>query len=643
MGEQSGAALGGKLFFVPRHEFKRVIALTAPPVEKVGIFSTLGRINVLYMIAAAGSGHIGSSFSSMEIVSWLLTQEILNTAPEGKKHDLFFSSKGHDAPALYSVLTAMGKLDFDLIHRLRRLDGLPGHPDVTTPTIVTNTGSLGMGISKAKGMIFAKRLKGQSGKVYVLTGDGELQEGQIWESLISAANHALHELTVIVDHNKIQSDTLVSKVSDLGDLEAKFKAFGWYVSRCDGNNPEAFSEALAKGKNISDRPKVIIADTIKGRGVSFMEHTSIDSDTDLYKFHSGSPAESDYAAALEELVAQANQQLKRAGTTELELDAVVRPVATSVTEPQQRLIPAYTKALCEHAKSNTSIVALDADLILDSGLLDFQTKFPERFVECGIAEQDMVSQAGGMALEGLLPIVHSFACFLSARPNEQIYNNATEGKKILYVGSLAGIIPGGAGHSHQGVRDIGSLGSISGLTVMEPSCEQEVALLLDWAIRANDGSAYMRLMSLPWAIPYTLPKEYTPVAGQGVVLREGKDAVIIAYGPVPLSNAFLAAEKLYATHGLQLKIINLPWLNDIDHKWLLETISTCHKVISIDNHYLVGGQGDRIANILAQAGAQVEFTRIGLSDVPSCGTIAEVLEKHGLSVDALYSTFLKSM
>jgi transketolase len=400
-------------------EFRRVRALPAGEVAVTRLFATLCRINALYMIARAGSGHIGSSFSSLDIMSCLMLNEVRrDDAAAGGASDIFFSSKGHDAPALYSVLLALGRLDFNLIHGLRRLGGLPGHPDVSTPGIVTNTGSLGMGISKAKGMVFANRMQGRKADVFVLTGDGELQEGQIWESLVSAANHAMEELVVIVDHNKLQSDTLVSKVSDLGDLEAKFAAFGWHVSRCDGNDVAAFSQTLREARAVTGPPKVIIADTIKGKGVSFMEHTSIDSDVELYKFHSGAPSESAYTQAVQELIDTANAMLATAGAGSLELESITRPTAVPPENPQ-RLVQAYSRALLEQAERNPAIVALDADLVLDTGLIPFKQQFPSRFVECGIAEQDMVSQAGGMALGGLLPVVHSFACFLSTRPNER--------------------------------------------------------------------------------------------------------------------------------------------------------------------------------------------------------------------------------
>ena len=634
MGDQIGVAVSGTLVYVPHKEFARIRSLTLGAVEKTTLFAALCRINTLYMIARAGSGHIGSSFSSMDIMCWLQLNELRTAEPNDTSapNDIFFSSKGHDAPGLYSTWIGLGKLDFDLIHQLRRLNGLPGHPDVSTPNVVTNTGSLGMGISKAKGMIFANRLQKKAGNVYVLTGDGELQEGQFWESLISAANHKLHELTVIIDHNKLQSDALISKVSDLGDLEAKLVAFGWHVSRCDGNDLKAFFKTLSASKQVTDKPKVIIADTIKGKGVSFMEHTSMDSDVEFYKFHSGAPTDDAYAKAAQELVDAANAKLAAYQSSALELETVTRPAAVQSENPQ-RLIQAYSNALLDQARRNSKIVALDADLILDTGLISFQKEFPDRFVECGIAEQDMVSQAGGMALQGLLPVVHSFACFLSSRPNEQIYNNATEQQKIIYVGSLAGVVPGGPGHSHQAVRDISALAAIPGLVLMEPSCEAEVGMLLDWAINKNTSSSYLRLVSLPWVLPYTLPENYKPELGKGVALTEGKGVAIIAYGPVMLSAAVQAAQILEAEQGISTKVINLPWLNQVDVIWLGSELDTIDHWFAIDNHYRIGGQGDRIADAMLASGIQAStLHRLALDQIPACGTNSEILELHGFNV-----------
>jgi transketolase len=634
-----------ELHFVPRSEFTRLLTLDCPPVPKTEVFAALCRINTLYMIAFAGSGHIGTSFSSMDIVSWLYLNE-LNTHPpdEDGAGDVFFSSKGHDAPALYSVMIGLGLLPFEKLHELRRLNGLPGHPDVSTPLIETNTGSLGMGISKAKGMALANRMLGRNCRLYVMTGDGELQEGQLWESLGSAANRGLAEITVIVDHNKIQSDTWVKNVSDLGDLDSKFASFGWHVDRCDGHDLGALSEKLA-GAKASKKPAIIIADTIKGRGVSSMESTSMKTDEEFYRFHSGAPDEETYARAAEELIERANQLLSGVDAGPLVVEPVARPRRTPPAEDAQRLVGAYEKALVEAGRQNNSLVALDADLILDCGLISFRDSFPDRFFECGIAEQDMVSQAGGMALKGLLPVVHSFACFLTPRANEQIYNNATEKTKIIYVGSLVGLVPGGPGHSHQSVRDISALAAVPDLTLLEPCCEREVGMAVDYATEEASSSIYLRLVSIPCAIPFDLPADYRLEEGRGVTLIEGADAVLFSYGPVMLAEAYKAAESLREGRGVALKVVNLPWLNCVDDDWLRAVLGECRSVFTVDNHYTAGGQGEMLAAAIAGLGLSggVRVTRFGLDEIPACGTNEEVLRYHGLDSESLASRIAQTL
>ena len=625
------------LRYVPLEELQRAQAVADGPVARASLFSTLCRINTLYMIKRAGSGHIGTSFSCIDIVSWLFLNELrLAEAPRpDSPHDVYFSSKGHDAPALYSVLIALGLLDFDLLHQLRRLNGLPGHPDVSVPHCVTNTGSLGMGISKAKGIALANRLQGKQGRVFVLTGDGELQEGQVWESLQSAANLGLGEIIAIVDHNKVQSDTLVSRTSDLGDLEAKFRAFGWAVGRCDGNDAASFSGELARVSRAGDVPSVIIADTVKGKGVSFMEHTAMESRDGLYRYHSGAPDDDVYARALSEMVDTADAQL-----AELEAEGVRLETVPNETQPSpgraQRLVPAYSEALVSNARRRESLVALDADLVLDTGLIPFRDEFPQRFFECGIAEQDMVSQAGGMALRGLLPMVHSFACFLSDRPNEQIYNNATEGTKIVYVGSLAGLVPGGPGHSHQCVRDISALAAVPGLIMLEPCNELEARLAVDFCVEGTDESCYLRLSSLALDTPYDLPAGYQLTPGIGVSLVEGDDAVIFAYGPVTLSEACRAA-GLLERRGISLRVINMPWLNRVDEGWLKDVVAGYTWMFTLDNHYVTGGQGDMLLSTLASSGlASLPRTmKLGVRDVPVCGSNDEVLRAHRMDAESL--------
>jgi transketolase len=614
------------LSYVPLAEIRRVRAALTDRFARAEVLADICRLNTLYAIMNAGSGHIGSSFSSTDLITWLWTEELRDANGRAPGADVYFSSKGHDVPALYALLIALEKLDFDLLHRLRRLGGLPGHPDVETPFIAANTGSLGMGIAKAYGMARAHKYMGRSGRIVVLTGDGELQEGQIWESLQPVANERLGEITVIVDHNKFQSDAAVASVSDLGPLEDKFRAFGWHVRRGDGHDFRVFERIFCEFATIADRPKVFIADTIKGKGVSFMHGVARGDET--YRFHAGAPSLPDYLAATAELGDRIDGRLRAAGADPLSVTSAPRPVRVAPKQPE-KLVLAYGDELLDMAHSRPDIVVMDADLLSDCGIEAFKAELPARFMECGIAEQHMVSAAGGLALRGMLPVVHSFACFLTTRANEQMYNNATERTKIIYVGTLAGLIPGGPGHSHQSVRDISAVGAIPGLTAIEPCSEREARLAIRWAVEQNATSTYLRFVNVPMDLPYTMPAGYALRPGRGVELRSGADVALIGYGPMLLTQAWTAADDL-AADGIAAAVIDLPWLNRIDDEWVREALGRFAAVVTLDNQYVSMGQGTMIASALARTGVTARVRSLGLTDVPACGANAEVLAHHGL-------------
>jgi transketolase len=621
----------GGLSYVSRESIDAVRAATSDPLARAELLADVCRLNTLYMIMQAGSGHIGSSFSSTDLITWLWTEALVDPNGGRPGSDVYFSSKGHDAPALYSLLIALGKLDFDLLHRLRRLGGLPGHPDVETPFIATNTGSLGMGISKAYGMARARRFTRRGGRIVVMTGDGELQEGQIWESLQPAANERLSEIIAIVDHNKLQSDSAVAAVSDLGPLEDKFRAFGWEVRRADGHDVRAIRDVFEHFATVADRPKVLIADTIKGKGVSFMEGLACGDQT--YHFHAGAPSLKDYLAAVGEITARVNDRLSSLGARPLALASAPQPIRVAPEHPE-RLVVAYGDELLQMARTRKDIVVLDGDLLSDCGIEAFKEELPDRFIECGIAEQHMVSAAGGMALNGILPVVHSFACFLSTRANEHIYNNATEGRKIIYTATLAGLVPGGPGHSHQSVRDISAIGSVPRLVAIEPCSEREARLAIRWAVEENAASSYLRFVNVPLDLPYALPESYALRVGCGVALRAGEDVALVGYGPLLMSQAWRAADLL-ASEGVSAAVIDLPWLNRIDDAWVADTLARFPAIVTLDNHYLSLGQGVMVAAALARAGVRAEVRSIGLTDVPACGNNAEVLAHHGLDADSI--------
>jgi len=613
------------LSYISKENFETLLSTEINPLQKNKIFSDLCRINILYMICNAGSGHIGSSFSSIDAMSW-----IMGEIKRKEENVYFFSSKGHDAPAMYCAMISLGQLDFSLIDKLRKINGLPGHPDINTPNIFTNTGSLGMGISKAKGIIKSNRLKNKKCKVFVMTGDGELQEGQIWESLNRLVQEKMEELIILVDNNKFQSDRRVSTTSDLKDLESKFKSFGLNTISCDGNNVEELSKALNK---ISEKnePSAIILNTVKGSGVSFMEGTNL-GDNEFYEFHSGSVDQEVYDKSIKELTDGLNKYINSNKINySFKLSSKESKNNKKAIHPSQNLINAYSKALINQASTNEKIVALDGDLILDTGLIEFEKKFPNRFFECGIAEQDMVSQAGSFAKEGYMPFVHSFASFLTSRPNEQIYNNSTEKTKVVYVGSLAGLLPGGPGHSHQAVRDIASMSGIPNLEMIQPLNEKETELAVEYAVNSTNN-IYIRLCSLPINMPFKYPNKDSIKRGEGTVISDGEEVVIFCYSPLIFTELWKAKELL-VKDNINPKLISFPWLNKFSSSWIKDQIKDFKYVVTIDDHYIEGGFGEKfISNTIKNIDtSSIKISTIGIDEIPHSGTNEEVIDYHGLS------------
>lgn len=232
------------------------------------------RIDVLTAIHAIQSGHPGGSLSVCEILT-LLYQERMNVSPDradDPNRDRLVLSKGHAAPMLYRNLVEKGFLPKDSMSTLRRIDSLlQGHPSTHTPGVEMPAGPLGLGLAAAQGMALGLRMNGSPARVYAVLGDGEQDEGAVWEAAMSAPKFRLSNLTAVVDYNKVQLDGTVDEIMPLGDLAAKWRAFGWNVIECDGHSIEALSGAFDAAEEFTEGPSVIIAHTVKGKGVSFME------------------------------------------------------------------------------------------------------------------------------------------------------------------------------------------------------------------------------------------------------------------------------------------------------------------------------------------------------------------------------------
>lgn len=268
-------------------ELIRNLALRANDIRQIS----------LKMIAAAGSGHPGGSLSAADILSALFF-EVMDFSKEifeRKDRDHFILSKGHGAPALYSVLHLHGFIAEENLKKLRKLGGrLEGHPDMLlTPGVEMSTGSLGQGLSASVGLALSMRLDEIPKHVFTLLGDGESQEGMVWEAAMAAAHYKLDNLVAVLDHNGLQIDGKVADVMDVSPLVDKFLSFGWHVQHIDGHDLSQILQALDTAKKVEGQPAMIVAHTVKGKGVSFME--------DNYKWHGVAPNEEELEKALTEL------------------------------------------------------------------------------------------------------------------------------------------------------------------------------------------------------------------------------------------------------------------------------------------------------------------------------------------------------
>ncbi len=601
------------LWFVPQEELRNYSL-----DSQIQLISFACRLNILSMIKRAGSGHIGSSFSAIDIC--LASKLFLKN--HSSQNGIFFSSKGHDAPAIYAAGHSFGELSDESLLTLRRFEGLPGHPEIHIPGVPTNTGSLGMGISKSKGFILGARNAGKPDPIVItLLGDGELQEGQIWESMPGAFRDNMKTLIAIVDGNKLQSDTWTEQVLPVGDLESRVTGCGWEYFECDGHDIAKLQKILSTAVKRS-RPVLIYAHTVKSSGVPFMSNFAADSS--FYRYHSGAPSDEDYSIAskfLRETLAsnpteEALKSLARhQGQSDSFLDKVPRDRPPS-------LIQAWNHLLKSACSSDSKIVVLDADLSFDTGTYGISTEFPTQYVQCGIAEQDMVSMAGTLALSGSLPIVHSFASFLTTRSLEQIFNNTTENSQIIYAGFLAGIVPTGPGHSHQAVIDVGIISAIPNIKIFEPACTTELELAFNKSL-SNQSPSYIRINSIGLIESPSNSGQFSNL----LLRREGDSIAIVTSGAtmtqIALETALHKNISVYTRYEINrpLDLLEIEELGKYKLILVLENFTPCKSNFEI------------IKDTMEPL--HVRCLRIGIDEIPRNGDQESVLKWHKLDANSI--------
>jgi transketolase len=590
------------------------------------------RIHSINMTCASASGHPTTCMSAAEIMSVLFFDEMRYDPrhPDSLANDEFVLSKGHAAPVLYAAYAEAGTIPVAELLELRAFDSrLEGHPiPGRAPGVRVATGSLGQGLAAAIGMALAINHDGGGQRVYVLLGDGEMAEGSVWEAMNLAPHLGVSNLCAILDMNRLgQSDPTLFQWDSAG-YAAKAAAFGWEVHECDGHDVAALQAALAAVR-ASDRPGFIVARTVKGKGVSFLE--------DHEAMH-GKPVPDDrQAAALAEvearIAAAGKPDLAAAGAAPAAAAraAARAPAGSPLTittsyQPGAKIATrkAYGAALAKLGAADPDMFVLDADVKNSTFTDAFFGAFPERSVECYIAEQNMIGIATGLQARGKRAFAATFAAFLS-RAYDQIRMAAHSHANLRLAGSHTGVSIGEDGASQMGLEDVSMLRAVLGSAVLCPA--DGVAAEQLTCLSANyDGVSYVRTARPDVAVIYGNDEQFA-IGGSKVLRSSLADRVTLVGAGVTLHEA-LAAADLLAAEAIAARVIDCYSIKPLDEAVLRQAAADTEAIVTAEDHYPEGGLGEAVAAAVSGAGAPVHV--LAVRRTPHSGKGAELLAEQGL-------------
>lgn len=593
------------------------------------------RIDSIQATTAAGSGHPTSSMSAAEIMA-LLFFEVMRFHPSDPKapaNDKFVLSKGHAAPVLYSVWAELGLFPREHLLTLRKIDSdLEGHPTPELPFVAVPTGSLGQGLAVGLGMALHARMAGAGYRTYVLMGDGETAEGSVWEAAEVASYYHVSSLCAIVDVNRLGQSQHTMLQHEMEQHQLRWQSFGWQAIVADGHDLDQLRAAFAQAAACSDRPTVVLARTLKGRGVSFLE--------DKNGWHGKALKAGEEAdTAVNEL----KQQFRPASGGPLRppappeapagLDGQPLPAmpAPSFAASQQIATrEAFGQALAALGKLDRRLVAVDGDVENSTFTEDFQKVAPERFVEGYIAEQNMTGMAMGLSTQGRIPFVSTFACFLT-RAADFIRLAGLGGANVKFVGTHAGISIGEDGGSQMGLEDLSLFRSLPASTVLYPSDAVSTWWAVDLAAR-QPGVCYIRCGRPKAPLLYGANERFA--LGQAKVLRKSAaDVVTVVAAGVTLFEALKACDRLQK-EGIGLRVIDLFSVAPIDAAALIAAgRETGGQLITVEDHYAAGGIGDAVSHAVSPEGLRVY--RLAVAGVPRSGKPDELLHRYKIDADAI--------
>lgn len=589
------------------------------------------RLGIYSMISttAAGSGHPTSCLSAAELTAAVFfhAMKFDPRNPDAKTNDHFVLSKGHAAPLLYAALAEAGVFPVSRLMTLRQFSSeLEGHPTPRVPFVDAATGSLGQGLSVGAGLAIAARLDETSSRIYVLLGDGEMAEGQVWEAAEFAGHYKLDNLTALADVNALGQSEPTMYGHDTDVYRRKFESQGWQAEVVDGHDVAAILAALDRAKATIGRPQVIVARTIKGHGVSFA--------ADKNGWH-GKPLSKDQLAKALVEVGPAPEIPPDDGRS-YERTSLPQPpdfpAPAAPDYPQGKEVAtreAYGYALKRLAIVNPRIVAISGDVKNSTFSEIFGDAYPDRFFQGYIAEQNMVSVGVGLAARGMVPFIDTFGCFQS-RACDQVRMAAISRSNINLCGSHCGVSIGEDGPSQMALEDLAALRAVHGSSVFYPADAVSAERLTEVAAR-QPGICYLRTSRPKTPILYSLDEKF-PVPGFKVLRQSASDRVTVVGAGITLHEALKAYEELKA-QGIAIRVIDLYCIKPLDGKALAEQVrATGGRLITVEDHYPEGGLGEAVLAALAGAGAAPSRLRLlAVNGMPHSGKPEELLEAFGIS------------
>jgi transketolase len=591
------------------------------------------RIHSIAATTAAGSGHPTSCCSAADLVAGLFFGHMRFDPknPHFHNNDRFILSKGHAAPLLYAAWAETGLFPTDELLKLRQLgNDLEGHPTPRLPFADVATGSLGQGLGVGVGMALCARLDKLDYRTYVLLGDGECAEGAVWEAASLAGISQLNNLIALVDVNRLGQSQATAFGHDLDVYKKRFEAFGWRTEEIDGHDIEEILEVLA-AVGLGSQPLVVLAKTLKGAGVSFIQ--------DKDGWHGKPLSKEEAARAIAELQPSARSGIGHPIAAPNALPAPKNDAPASY--PPLRYNPgdsvatreAFGNALLRIGEVDQRVVALDGDTKNSTYSDKFYKKFPERFTECFIAEQNMVGVATGFAARGKVPFASTFACFFS-RAYDQIRVAGISMANLKLTGSHVGVSIGEDGPSQMGLEDLAMMRAIAGSTVLYPS-DAVCAEKLVEQMATHKGICFLRTSRPKTTVIYK-NEEAFPIGGAKIVRQGSNDKVTVVAAGVTLFEALKAADSL-KQEGIGITVIDAYSIKPLGKDVIKGAAQkTNNQVLTVEDHYPEGGLGDAVAGELSGDGIRVR--KLAVFELPRSGKPEELMARFGIDAAAIAKT-----